>query len=156
MGVGESRAKLMEWFRIVEDNVDMKHQRVTSIPLHKTHKIPWESQAHYCSLCEAVDRVNSLWRGSLNSSCIMYIGDWGFICHWKHYFELGLLLLRRNEICHSTPYWWHVDFGLGDGLVPCGNKPSPDLMLWIVYKNDGTCFIIWVAGIKIEAISACA
>ena len=33
----------------------------------------------------------------------------------------------------TEPFWWLVNFGLGNGVVPSGNKPLPELMLSKTY-----------------------
>ena len=43
-------------------------------------------------------------------------------------------------------YWWQVNIGPGDGLVPSGNKPLPEQMvtqisvaIWCHYNELNTC-----------------
>ena len=33
------------------------------------------------------------------------------------------------EVYATTPHWWLVNIGLGNGLVPSGNKPLPERVL---------------------------
>ena len=33
----------------------------------------------------------------------------------------------------TRPYWWKVNIGSGNGLVPSGNKPLPEPMLTQIY-----------------------
>ena len=33
----------------------------------------------------------------------------------------------------AGPYWWEVNIGSGNGLVPSGNKPLPEPMLTQIY-----------------------
>ena len=49
--------------------------------------------------------------------------------------EWWLRYLLRNcpQMNATRPYWWRVNTGSGNGLVPSGNKPLPELMLTQVY-----------------------
>ena len=33
----------------------------------------------------------------------------------------------------NEPYWWDINIGPGNGLVPSGNKPLPEPMLTQIY-----------------------
>ena len=35
----------------------------------------------------------------------------------------------------TGPYWWKVNIGSGNGLVPIGTKPLPELMLTQIWRH---------------------
>ena len=43
------------------------------------------------------------------------------------------ILQNCLEINATRTYWWQVNIGSGNGLVPLGNKPSPEPMLTQIY-----------------------
>ena len=49
--------------------------------------------------------------------------------------EWWLRYLLRNcpQMNATKPYWWSVNIGSGNGLVPSGNKPLPEPMLTQIY-----------------------
>ena len=42
---------------------------------------------------------------------------------------LMYLLWNCHHMNVTESYWWQVNIGLGNGLVPSGNKPLPEPML---------------------------
>ena len=42
-------------------------------------------------------------------------------------------LVKLPQISVTQPYWWYVNIGSGNNLVPSGNMPLPEPMLIQIY-----------------------
>ena len=60
--------------------------------------------------------------------------EWNFryvIFKWIFMVEASLVKLSNMDI--TGLHWWSVNIGPGNGLVPPGNKPLPELMLTQIF-----------------------
>ena len=48
---------------------------------------------------------------------------------------LGYFLWYCPQVNAARPYWWLVNIGSGNGMVPSGSKPLPEPMLTRIYVN---------------------
>ena len=75
------------------------------------HCVCWWAGALHC---QAISRNNV---GSLNVCCIARV-----------FYKCPLLMTKSREIPQmraTGAYWWYVNTGSGNGLVPTGSKPIP-------------------------------
>ena len=61
--------------------------------------------------------------GALSGDFQANFRDW-----WLRY-----LLWNCRQLNVTGPYWWLVNIGSGNGLVPSGNKPLPESLLTQIY-----------------------
>ena len=47
---------------------------------------------------------------------------------WNEVFSRWISVLKspQTNLTGTSEYWWEVNIGSGDGLMPSGNKPSPE------------------------------
>ena len=50
-------------------------------------------------------------------------------------------LWKCHQVYATEQLWWYANIGLGNGLLPSGNKPLPELMLTQMYIP------IWMASV---------
>ena len=59
------------------------------------------------------------------------LDEW-FSCNLSHWW-LMCHLWNCHQMIVTGSYWWYVNIGLGNGLVPSANKPLPEPMLTEIY-----------------------
>ena len=117
---------------------------VSSLELTLVQVMAWCRQAtiHYlhCYLSQCRSRPKSSygitgpqWVNSLapvGTSIKFQLGNFhaNFSEWWLRY-----LLWNCPQMNATRPYWWYVNIGSGNGLVPPGNKPLPESMLTQIY-----------------------
>ena len=75
---------------------------------------------------------------------------WGLVTFWKVFIQTHFHHWFTAEVAsrwyHKGEYWWEVNIGSGNGLVPAGSKPLPDLnqvhdAIWHHYASDELIYI---------------
>ena len=123
-------------FRIHDDFIKWKHfpcywpfvQGIHWSPVNSPHKGEWRKALMFSLMCAWMNSwVNNGEAGDLR-------------CHCTHYDILQHVpdsvhgnLWNCSQVNATEHLWWLVNIGSGNGLMPSGNKPLPELMFTQIY-----------------------
>ena len=116
------------------------HYDVAVMLHHDNMKTSW----HWNTLCitSPLWPVDSPHKGPLMHSFVVALTDWplgdfnSVLGHFQANFSewwLRYLLWNCPQMNAPRPYWWWVNIGSDNGLVPSGNKPLPEPILTQIY-----------------------